>query len=192
MKNIKTAHTYHPVIDLIKNRWSPRSYFQEEIEQNDLDTILEAASWAPSANNEQPWQYIYAHRGTAGFDVLKSALNPANAAWAKDASVLIAAVARKTFAANEMPNRSAMHDLGMANANLLLQALTMNIYGHLIGGFDREKLTADLGLTTDQDAVCMIALGFLDVPEKLEEPLRTRETQARQRKAIEEFSTRLS
>jgi nitroreductase len=192
MKTIKTAHTFHPVIDLIKNRWSPRSFFQEEIEQNDLDTILEAASWAPSANNEQPWYYIYAHRGTAGYETLKSALVPANAAWAKDAAVLIAAVARKTFAANEMPNRSAMHDLGMANANLLLQALSMNIYGHLMGGFDREKLTVDLGLTTDQDAVCIIALGFIDVPEKLEEPLRTRETQARQRKALEEFTTRLS
>lgn len=192
MKTVKTAHTFHPVIDLIKNRWSPRSFFQEEIEQNDLNTILEAASWAPSANNEQPWHYIYAHRGSAGYETLKNALAPANAAWAKDAAVLIAAIARKTFAANDTANRSAMHDLGLANAHLLLQASSMNIYGHLMGGFDREKLTADLGLTTDQDAVCLIALGFLDVPEKLEEPLRSRETQARQRKALEEITTHLS
>ena len=192
MKTIKTANTFHPVIDLIKNRWSPRSFFQEEIEQNDLDTILEAASWAPSANNEQPWHYIYAHRGTEGYETIKSALNPSNIAWAKDAGVLIAAIARKTFAANDVTNRSAMHDLGMANSNLLLQALSMNIYGHLIGGFNNEKLTADLALTTDQDVVCVIALGFLDVPEKLEEPLRGRETAARQRKALEEFTTHLS
>ncbi|MDB5255939.1 MAG: nitroreductase [Chitinophagaceae bacterium] len=191
MSNIKIANTFHPVIDLIKNRWSPRSFFQEEIEQNDLDTILEAASWAPSANNEQPWQYIYAHRGTAGYETLKSCLVPANAAWAKDASVLVAAIARKTFALTDKENRTAMHDVGMANANLLLQALSLNIYGHLLGGFDIEKLTADLGLTTDQEPVCMIALGFLDVPEKLEEPLLTRETQARQRKALEEFTTQL-
>lgn len=192
MKTIKTANTFHPVIDLIKDRWSPRSFFQEEIEQNDLDTILEAASWAPSANNEQPWHYIYAHRGTPGYDTLKSCLAPSNRVWAKDAGVLIAAIVRKTFTATEKENRTAMHDLGMANANLILQALTMNIYGHLMGGFDKEKLTADLGLTTDQEPVCMIALGFLDVPEKLEEPLRTRETQVRQRKALEEFTTHLS
>ncbi len=192
MKTIKTANTFHPVIDLIKNRWSPRSFFQEEIEQNDLDTILEAASWAPSANNEQPWHYIYAHRGTAGYETLKSCLVPTNAAWAKDAGVLIATIARKTFAATEKENKTAMHDVGMANTNLVLQALSMNIYAHLMGGFDREKLTADLGLTTDQEPVCLIALGFLDVAEKLDEPLRTRETAVRQRKALEEITTHLS
>lgn len=192
MSHIKIANTFHPVIDLIKNRWSPRSFFQEEIEQNDLDTILEAASWAPSANNEQPWQYICAHRGTQGFETLKSCLVPANAAWAKDASVLIAAITRKTFSATAKENRTAMHDLGMANAQLLLQALSMNIYGHLMAGFDREKLIADLSLTTDQDPVCVIALGFLDVAEKLDEPLLTREKQVRQRKALENFTTYLS
>lgn len=192
MKTIKTAETFHPVIDLIKNRWSPRSFFQEEIEQNDLDTILEAASWAASANNEQPWHYVYAHRGTEGYETLKSSLVASNAAWAKDASVLVASIVRKTFTATGKENRTAMHDVGMANANLVLQALTMNIYAHLMGGFDREKLSADLGLTADQEPVCVMALGFLDIPEKLEEPLRTRETQVRQRKALEEITTHLS
>ena len=192
MSKIKIANTFHPVIDLIKNRWSPRSFFQEEIEQNDLDAILEAASWAPSANNEQPWQYIYAHRGSEGFETLKSCLAPTNAAWAKDASVLLASISRKTFSLTDKENRTAMHDVGMANANLIMQALSMNIYGHFMGGFDKEKLTADLGLTTHQEPVCMIALGFLDVAEKLEEPLLSREIQVRQRKALEEFTTHLS
>ncbi|MDB5272855.1 MAG: nitroreductase [Chitinophagaceae bacterium] len=191
MSTIKTAQTQHPVLDLIKKRWSPRSFFQEEMEQADLDTILEAASWAASANNEQPWQYVYAHRGTEGYETLKSCLNPMNQTWAKDSAVLIAAIARKTFASGD-DNKWALHDLGMANAQLLLQALSMNIYGHPMAGFNREKLSELLSLNEQQEAVCMIALGFLDIPDKLDEPLRSRETQVRQRKPLTAFTTLLS
>jgi nitroreductase len=192
MKHIKVANTSHPVLEWIKNRWSPRSFFQEEIEQSDLDTILEAASWAASANNEQPWHYVYAHRGTSGYENLLETLNPSNAVWAKDAAVLVAAIANTKFSVTGKENVAAFHDVGMANAQLLLQALSMNIYGHPMGGFDKIKLAERLHLAEDQVPVCMIALGFLDVPEKLEEPLRTRETQVRQRKSIQEISTQLS
>ncbi|HSZ71435.1 MAG TPA: nitroreductase family protein [Cytophagaceae bacterium] len=191
MHSVKKATTHHPVIDLIKNRWSPRSFFQEEIEQEDLDTLLEAASWAASANNEQPWQYIYAHRGTEGYETIKSCLAPFNASWAKDAGVLMATIVQKNYTATQKDNRTAMHDVGMANANLLLQAVSMNIYGHPMGGFDLEKLHAVLNLKEDQDIACVIALGYLDIPDKLEEILRIRETQSRQRKALAEFTKRL-
>jgi len=191
MAHIKIAQTQTPVIDLIKNRWSPRSFMQEEIEQADIDTLLEAASWAPSANNEQPWQYIYAQRGTAGFDLIKNCLNGANASWAKDASVLLVSIARKTFAGNQQENHSAMHDLGMSNMYLLTQALSMNIYGHMMGGFDKPKLTEALGLNSDQEIACVMALGFLDIPEKLEEPFKGRETSARSRKPSSDFAKQL-
>lgn len=191
MKHIKIANTQYPVIDVIKNRWSARSFMQEEIEQKDLDTILEAASWAASAMNEQPWHYIYAHRGSTGFETIKNALMPGNTPWAKDASVLLVAVVHKTHASNGKPNATALHDLGLANANLLLQATSMNIYGHIMGGFDAHKITTSLSLDEDLQPVCVIALGFLDVPEKLEEPYRSRELQARERKPLEAFTTQL-
>jgi nitroreductase len=189
---IKTAQTQYPVIDLIKNRWSPRSFMQEEIDQKDVNTLLEAASWAPSAMNEQPWEYIYAHRGTAGFETLKNCLLPGNSPWAKDAAVLLVSMARTMYTANQKINASALHDVGMANAQLLLQAQAMNIYGHMMGGFDQEKLRSALSLQEHQQAICVIALGYLDIPEKLEEPFKTRELQARQRKSLQEIAKELA
>lgn len=188
MSTVKIAQTTHPVLDLIKNRWSPRSFMQEEIEQKDLETLLEAASWAPSAMNEQPWEYIYAHRGTAGFETIKKCLLPGNAPWAKEAAVLLVSIARTIYTANQKENTVALHDVGMANAQLILQAQSMNIYGHMMGGFDREQLNAVLQLTREQYPICVIALGYLDIPDKLEEPFRSRELQARQRKSVQAFS----
>jgi nitroreductase len=188
---IKDATTHYPVIDLIRKRWSARSFSDKNISENDLKTILEAASWAPSANNEQPWQYFYSFQGNDGFQKLWECLLPGNQPWTKKASVLIAAVARKTYAANQKDNPVAIHDLGMANAQLFLQALSMNIYGHPMAGFDKGKLSSLLKLNDQQEAVCMIALGYLDDPEKLEEPFKTRELSPRQRKPLEEFATKL-
>jgi len=192
MDTIKTAQTLFPVLDLIKNRWSARSFMQEEIEQHDLDTVIEAASWAPSAMNEQPWEYIYAHRGTAGFDVLANCLLAGNFPWAKEAAVLVVSIARTVYASNQKQNTVALHDVGLANAYLILQAQSMNIYSHMMGGFDAEKLKLALDLNDQQKAICVIALGYLDIPEKLEEPFKGRETQARSRKSLREFSTQLS
>ncbi len=191
MSTIKIAQTIHPVLDLIRNRWSPRSFMQEEIEQKDLETLLEAASWAPSAVNEQPWEYIYAHRGSVGFETIKNCLLPGNASWAKAAAVLLVSVARTVYTANQKENTAALHDVGMANAQLLLQAQSMNIYGHIMGGVDREKLIFTLGLNAQQYAIGVIALGYLDIPDKLEEPFKTRELQPRQRKFLNEFSRSL-
>jgi nitroreductase len=188
---IKEAKTSYPVIDLIRKRWSARSFSGKNISQNDLNTILEAASWAPSANNEQPWQYYYAFHGSENFQKLWECLLPGNQPWTKNASVLIAAVARKTYAANQKENPVAIHDLGMANSQLFLQATAMNIYGHPMAGFDKAKLSDFLHLNDQQEAVCMIALGYLDNPEKLEEPFKTREISPRQRKPLEEFATKL-
>jgi nitroreductase len=164
---------------------------QEEIDQKDVDTLLEAASWAPSAMNEQPWEYVYAHRGTRGFEMLKNSLLPGNSPWAKEAAVLLVSIARTIYTANQKTNASALHDVGMANAQLILQAQSMNIYGHMMGGFDQEKLRSVLSLSDQQQAICVIALGYLDIPEKLEEPFKARELQARQRKSLNEFSKSL-
>lgn len=184
----KLAATQQPVQDLIRKRWSPRAFSSDGIATEDLQTILEAASWAASANNEQPWRYFYGKNGQSGFDTIFRTLMPGNQPWAKNAAVLLVSVARKTFAANGKPNPFAQHDVGMANAQLLLQAAALNIYGHAMGGFDKETLRQVLHLPEDQEPVCVIALGYKAPAETLEEPYLSRELAPRTRKPLTEIS----
>jgi nitroreductase len=174
MKHIKTAVTSYPVADNIKNRWSPRSFSGEPISTDKLNTILEAATWSFSAINEQPWRL---------FDALAAGNKP----WNKQASAFVVSLAKTTFADGITPNASAQHDVGAANMLLTLQANSMNIYTHLMGGFDREKVSALLKLEADIVPVVIIALGYADEAEKLEEPFKTRELTPRIRKPLSEI-----
>lgn len=185
---IKIAKTQGPVIDVIKGRWSARSFAEKALTEQELHTMIEAASWAASANNEQPWEYYYALKGTPGFDKLAESLMPGNKPWASNAGALIVSVARKTFAANGNENKMAMHDAGMANAQLMLQARAMDIHTHAMGGFDRNMVAEQLQLGDDKQIVCMIAAGYLDHADKLEEPFKTREVTERSRKPVAEIA----
>jgi nitroreductase len=187
MKHIKTAVTSYPVADNIKNRWSPRSFSGEPISTDKLNTILEAATWSFSAINEQPWRYLAAQKGTPLFDQLFDALAAGNKPWNKQASAFVVSLAKTTFADGITPNASAQHDVGAANMLLTLQANSMNIYTHLMGGFDREKVSALLHLEADIVPVVIIALGYADEAEKLEEPFKTRELTPRIRKPLSEI-----
>lgn len=188
---IKTAVTRHPVIDLIRNRWSARAFSEQDLNEDQILTLIEAASWAPSSMNEQPWRYRYAFRGGAAFDRMWACLLPGNQAWAKNAAVLLLCTAKTTFTRNGLPNRHALHDTGMANAFLMLQATEMNIFGHIMAGYDPDKLHETYAFADDEEAVCIIALGFLGSPEQLAEPFRTREVTPRSRRDVEEFVTRI-
>jgi nitroreductase len=190
--NIKIPDTQHPVIDLIKNRWSPRSFSKKTISDSDMQTIFEAASWAFSANNEQPWEYIYAHRtDTEAFQKLHDCLLQGNKPWTKQAAILGVSLVRKKMS-NGKENITAEHDLGAANATMVLQATSMGIYGHMMAGFDHHKTFETLNLQEDEvKAVAFFAMGYLDDAEKLEEPFRTRELTQRTRKAVNEFTKRL-
>jgi nitroreductase len=189
--DIKIPITQGPVIDVIKNRWSPRSFAGRAIADTDMETLLEAASWAFSAFNEQPWRYIYAHRGTALFDQLWGLLMPGNQPWCKEAAVLMVSMMQTQTAAGK-PNSAAMHDLGAANFALLLQANAMDIYGHVMGGYDHARAITELELPEGTVPVAMIALGYRDVPEKLPEPFLTRELTPRSRKKVSEIVLRRS
>ncbi len=127
-----------------------------------MDELFEAARWAASANNEQPWQYVYAHRGTPAFEQLWNCLKP----W-------------------------STHDVGMANAQLMLQAAQRDIYGHMMAGFDASQTAELLELSEEQRPVCMIALGYLGEADQLEEPYKTRELTPRNRLSITEFTRQL-
>jgi nitroreductase len=190
--NIKLAKTEHEIIDLIKNRWSPRSFSDKPLSKESMDTLFEAASWAFSSGNGQPWKYIYAHReNKESFEKLVHCLMPANQVWAKNAAVLMAVfMHKKTEHGN--PNKTAMHDIGAANATLALQAESMNIYVHVMGGFDAAKTIETLDIdTAELEPVVFMALGYLGSPEKLEEPFKTRELTPRNRKPVKDFTFEL-
>ena len=188
MSKIKIAKTKHKVHKLIKTRWSARSFSEKVISQEDLMTLVEAASWSFSANNEQPWRFITALKGSETFDKILSCIMPGNTPWAKNAAAYIVSLAKTTFdKEGNPPNGGAEHDLGAANMSLVLQAHSMGIYCHPMGGFERAKLKEVFQLPENLKPVVVIALGYLDEAGKLEEPYRTRELTPRSRKSLQEL-----
>jgi nitroreductase len=186
--HIKTAMTDHPILDLLRNRWSPRSFSNATISSEDINILLEAAIWSFSGGNLQPWFYIYAHRGTEGFENILNNLSGGNQGWAKHAAVLMVSLAKKERDPGK-PNLWSKHDLGAANMQMVLQALSMNIYGHFMGGFNSAGMAETLNIdTTVYEPIACIALGYLGDPEQLEETLIIRETEPRKRKKIDEIS----
>lgn len=188
MKSNKIAITKYPVLDLIKNRWSARSFSNKVIAEKDLYTLIEAASWMFSANNEQPWRFVVAEKNTASFEKILNSLNPSNAAWAKNAGAFIVSIAKINFDKEGNPiNNWAEHDLGAANAAMILQATSMNITAHPMAGFDAAKVKEVFELNEYLKPVAIIALGYLDEADKLEEPFKTRELSSRKRKELSEI-----
>jgi len=185
---IKVAKTKHDVLELIKKRWSARAFSNKNIDDPILFTLFEAAGWAASANNEQPWRYIYAKReDKEAFAKIVDCLMPGNQPWAKNAAVLVLCVVKTTFGPENKPNVAAIHDAGLANATLLLQAISHNIYGHMMGGYDRVKAKEKFNIPDGYEPVLVLALGYLDSHETLEEPFKTREITPRTRKELDEF-----
>jgi nitroreductase len=187
MNEIKIAPTHYPVIELIRERWSARSFSGKEIIRDDLMTILEAGSWAFSSMNEQPWRVLVARRGEPDFQRILDCLMPGNTPWAQHAAAFIASIAMTTNVKDGNVNSAAEHDLGAFNATLVLQARSMNIFCHPMGGFSAKKLKEEFKLEEGLKPIAVIALGYLDEPGKLEEPFLTREITARVRKAPGEF-----
>lgn len=187
MSDIKKAVTNYPVLDIIKNRWSPRSFSEQVIGNDELNTIIEAATWSFSAMNEQPWRYMIAHRGTPLFELFHSALFPGNQPWNKQAGALVLSIQKTSYSQSGKPNVSALHDIGAANILLTLQANSMGIYTHLMDGFDKDKINTLLQLEKDAVPAVMIALGYPDEAEKLEEPFKSREILPRSRKGLHEI-----
>jgi len=188
----KTAKTQHDISELIRRRWSPRAFSDRPIAEEELQALFEAASWAASSYNEQPWQYVYAHRSDeAGFQRLLSCLKPGNQTWAKNAAVLVLSSASTTFSRNGKTNHHALHDTGAANAHLLLEATRRDIYGHAMAGFDYDRTVEEFELAEPVVPVCFLALGYLGDPEQLEEPLRSSEQKPRQRQPVDSFTQKI-
>lgn len=186
------AETVYPIHNLISSRRSVRAFSSQSLSSSEINTILEAASWAPSSMNEQPWEYIYAHKGTEGFKKILGCLMEGNQKWAKDAPVLVISIAKTQFSRNQKRNSWAAHDVGMANANLLLQAVSMDIFGRAMGGFHKYQLAEEFDLKDDQNPICVIALGFREDVANMDGETKEREFSIRSRKPLDAFTRKLT
>ncbi|MBS0169550.1 MAG: nitroreductase family protein [Nitrospira sp.] len=184
----KPAETQFPIHDLLRRRWSPRAYSEQMVEIEKLQSLFEAARWAPSSNNEQPWHFIVGTKADpAAYDRLFACLMEGNKKWVFRAPVLMLSVARLNFEDEGTPNRHAWHDTGMAALSLCLQATAMGLIVHQMAGFDIEKARTDLDIPADHEPVAMIAVGYPGDPAELPDYLRERELKPRERKSVREF-----
>lgn len=177
----------------IKNRWSPRAFSDKTVSEEMILLLFEAARWAPSSRNEQPWNYFYAQKGSKEFDDVKKILTGINPEWAQNAQFLIISVLKKQYDYQNRLNRNALHDIGAANVSIAIQAAEMGLQVHQMGGFDKEKAIEYLNVDPDKfQPVTVIAVGYPGSPETLSEELKKRETQQRTRKKVTEFVTKLN
>lgn len=180
--------TSHPIHDLLSKRWSPRAFADRPVERDKLLRLLEAARWAPSSNNEQPWHFIVATREEPDdFAKLLACLVEKNQLWAKAAPVLMLSLASTVFARNGKPNRHALHDTGMAVADLTLQASAMDLYVHQMAGFSVDAARQAYAIPDTVQPVAAIAIGYLGDANTLPDDLRQRELVRSSRKPIGEF-----
>jgi nitroreductase len=185
----KPADTLYPIHDLLRQRWSSRVFDDRPVEPEKLRSLCEAARWAPSSNNEQPWRFIVANKDyETEWNRLLACLVEGNRKWAYRAPVLILSVASLNFEDDSTPNRHAFYDTGMAVENLVLQATALGLSAHQMAGFDVEKARADLKIPSGYEPVAMIAVGYPGDLASLPDRLRERELQPRSRRPISEWT----
>jgi len=184
----KRASIDYPISELIAERWSPYAFENRLVPDADLRSLFEAARWAPSSYNEQPWSYIVATRDNSEqFQRLLSCLVDANQVWAKAAPVLALGVVSLKFARNAKDNRAAVHDLGLASGNLVLEATARGLFVHQMIGILPDRAREIYGIPEGYEAWTGIAIGYRGDPTSLPDPLRERERAPRQRKPLQEF-----
>jgi nitroreductase len=185
----KPAPIDFPVHELIRDRWSPRSFADKVIPEEVLRSLFEAARWAPSSNNEQPWAYIVATKDDkVNFNKILGTLVEFNASWAKNAAALAIAVAELTFAKTHAPNRNAQYDTGAATAFLSVEATARGLAVHQMAGFDPDRARQAFAIPEGWEALAAIAIGYPGSPDALPPKLRDRELAPRTRKPIREFA----
>ncbi len=173
--------------EYIKKRWSPVSFSSKMVETGYLDEMFEAARWAPSSFNEQPWRFVYGRKGEIIYEDLFSCLLETNQNWVQTAPVICLSMANMHFSRNNKPNRFAFHDTGMAVSNLLIQGMQHNIYVHQMGGYDIEMAREKLNLPPGWEPVAMMAIGFLGEADEVPDELKERQEKERTRKETVDF-----
>lgn len=170
-----TRKSEYDINPLILGRWSPRSMTGETIPQEDLMALFEAARWAPSSFNNQPWRFIYAKRDSKDWNKLFNLLIEFNQSWAKDASALVVVISRKNFEYNNKPSLTHQFDTGSAWENLALEATSRGLVTHAMQGFDYDKARTELEIPQEFDVMAMIVIGKQAPKDKLSKELQERE-----------------
>ena len=183
----KKAVTDYPIHDHLAHRWSPRAFADRPVSTELLGSLFEAARWAASCYNEQPWRFIVARREQQDeYKTLMSCLMQGNQGWAMSTPVLGLGVAKRTFSLNGKPNRFFHHDLGLATAGLMAQATAHGLHVHAMGGIHPERAVEIYNVPDDFDVLTGFAIGYLGDPGTLKKDMRASEMEARTRKPLEE------
>ena len=183
----KIAETEYPVLELLKRRWSPRVFSDRMVEPGKLQSLFEAARWAPSCFNAQPWSFVLATKEQPDEHArLLSCLVEKNQQWAGTAPVLMVSVAKLNFDTGK-PNRHAFHDVGLAVGNLLIQATALDLFVHQMAGFSSEKVAEIYNIPSEFAPVAAIALGYGADAKDLPETVREFEQGPRSRKPVQSF-----
>lgn len=186
--DLKKAPAVEGVLPIIHHRWSARAFADREVSPAILAKVFEAARWAPSSYNEQPWRFLVGTRNTNTYEKIHEALMPFNQAWAGKAPVLILGVAKAKFSHNDSPNGFALFDLGAASGYLVLQAAALGLTAHQMAGYDQAAARALLGIPEDYALGSVIALGYQGEPAALTNAqMLAQEVAPRQRKPLSHF-----
>jgi len=184
----KRAPVKYEILDVIAERWSPRAFSSRPVEPEKLKSLFEAARWAASCFNEQPWRFILADREDAPtFQRMLDCLSEGNQRWVQYAPVLVLSVASTQFKHNGKDNRHAFHDVGQAAAYLALQAVALGLVVHQMAGFDREKVRQALSIPAGHEPVAAIAIGYQDSPDVLPDDMAQKERALRSRREQADF-----
>jgi len=186
--NSKKAVTDYPILPILAERWSPYGFEERPVSEDDLRSLFEAARWAASSYNEQPWNYLVATReNSSEYARLLSCLVEANQAWAKAAPVLVLGIVSLRFSRNNQDNRAAVHDLGLAAGNLLTEATARGLSVHQMIGILPDKARELYQIPEHFEAWTAMAIGYKADPTKLPDALRERDMAPRQRKPLNKF-----
>ena len=185
----KPAITEQPIHSILSDRWSSRAYDPDQlVSQESFLSLMEAARWSPSCMGDQPWQFITFHKKDAtSWTQALNCLSVGNQNWAMDASILILACARQSFSNNEKPNRWNQYDTGAACENICLQATSLGLVAHQMGGFDVEKSRQLFQIPGQYDLMSFIAIGYPLAVEKISAEALVKEKEARKRKPLREI-----
>jgi len=175
----------HPIEKLLIDRWSPRAMSGDEISQEQLMQLFEAARWAPSSFNAQQWRALYSRRGTKHWPTFFDLLVDANKTWAKNAAVLVVFISRKLFDHDNEPSATHSYDCGAAWENFALQGFHQGLVVHGMEGFDYERARKELAIPDEFQVEAMAAVGRPGRTELLPEKLQARETPNDRRKVSE-------
>lgn len=183
----KRAAVDHTIYPLLTERWSPRAFNGEALSRDEISSLLEAARWAPSSYNDQPWAFIAASRDDKErFQKIFDCLVDFNRSWAHSAGALMVVLARKKLRTGAA-NRHARYDAGQAAAHLTFQAASMGLYVHQMGGFSSEQVAATFGAPMEYEPMAVIAVGRLGQTDDLPLSLQDDERAPRQRRPQKEF-----